>query len=53
MKQIVQDIKPYLPLILGVATVGAACLLLLFGFHWRWIPGLFGYPLPMPVPDAV
>lgn len=53
MKQILRDTKPYLPLIISVGTLGAACLLLLLGLHWRWVPFLFGYPLPMPVPDSV
>ncbi len=25
----------------------------MFGWHWKWVPGLFGYPLPVPVPDSI
>lgn len=48
MKQLIQDLKPWLPLIGMIAVV--AVPLVLFGIKWRWLPPIFGYPLPLPIP---
>ncbi len=47
-----RKIAEWTPLVASVSLVAALLLTVMFGFHWRIIPGLFGpWPVPVPIPQ--